>query len=171
MNVVCVEYKNKNSILNPILYLIFGIIMFVNPGEILNFLSGFISFFIAILGISNLWSYFVTYKKLGVKNKLVLVSAISLLILAIVILFITDIIEITSRVCIGTFIISNGIMRIIEALKNKNKKFIISIILGLLIVLCGFWILLSFEILYKTIGIIIIIFSILDIAGYFIYRR
>lgn len=166
-----VEYKNKKSILNPILYLIFGIIMFSNPGEILNFLSYIISIFITILGLSNLYSYFITYKKIGVKNKLVLFTALSLLVLAIIVLFITDIIEITSRIFIGTFIIYNGIMRIIESLKNKSKKIIISILLGLLIILCGFWILLSVGILYKTIGIIIIIFSILDIIGYLMYRK
>ena len=173
MKYIYLEYDNKKSVFNSLLFLILGIILFTDPMGILNMISAIFSIFVAIIGITRLISYFYNKKKHDIDDKKLLVTAIVLLIFSIIVLFLATTIELVIRLVIGIFIIYTSIMRIIETINNKEVKdrFTVGLIISILMVVCGFWILLSVGFVYKTIGIFMIIFSVLDIIGYITYNK
>lgn len=160
--------ENKNSLFNSILFLIFGIILFTNPGEILNFLSYIAGTIFLILGIFNILSYYKTLKKLNIEQTNKLVSAIILIIIAISVVIFSSFIETTIRLISSGWIIYSGIIKLIEAFKNKNNKitFYIELSVSILMILCGFYVALAVNLVFSLIGLFIIIYSILDIVSY-----
>lgn len=171
MKIQFLEYSNRKSILNTIIFLILGILLFTNPIGILNFISVVFSIFLAIIGLGRLFNYYSSYKKTGIKSQLLLYSAMFILLSSVVVLFLTEIIELLSRLFIGVVIIYTAIFRIIGALNNKDVNFIFNLIVSILIFVCGFWVLLNANIGYQIIGLVVIIASVLDIINFINFNK
>ena len=172
MKYIYLEYDNKKSLINSLLVLILGVILFTNPMKVLNMVSVLFSVFIGVIGLIRLATYLYNKKK-GQDDKKLLAISIIILVSAIIVLFLATFIEVVIRLVIGMFIIYTSIMRIIETINNRKTKdrFLVGLIISVLMVICGFWILLSVGFVYKTIGIFMIIFSVLDIIGYITYNK
>ncbi len=173
MKITYFGYSNKKSLLNSIIFLVLGIILFTNPGEVVNFISIVVGITFGIIGLMNIINYHIIKKKLNIENKLLLYSGVALIILGIVSAFLATLIETVLRLLIGAFIIYNGIMRLIDSLNHKTNfaSLLIRLIVAILIILGGLYILLSINLVYKTIGLFIIIYTILDIVGYITFYK
>lgn len=162
----------KNTLFSSILFLLFGIILFTNPGGILKFVSYITGGILIVLGIINILSYRKVLKKLNVEESSKLISGIVLIGLGLVVIIFSSLIETTIRLVFGAWIIYSGIMKLIDSLSIKNDKitFYINLGISILMIIVGFYVALT-GLAYKMIGLFIMIYSILDIVSYVSYKR
>lgn len=170
--ITIINYSNDNSLFSSILFLLFGIILFTNPGDILKFISYIAGGSLILIGIFNVISYRRTLKKLNIEQKSKLISGVLLMILGLFTILFSSLIETTIRLIFGGWIIYSGIMRLIDVLNNKENKvsFIGRLIVAILLIICGLYVALT-DLVYSMIGLFIIIYAILDIIGYIFYKK
>lgn len=166
-----IENQSKNTLFNSILFLIFGIILFTNPGGIVKFLSYITGGILILIGITNLISYRKILKKLNIEETSKLVSGIILIILGLAVIIFSSFIETTIRLVFGAWIIYSGIIKLIDSITIKNDKvtFYVNLGISILMIIVGFYVALT-GLAYKMIGLFIMIYSILDIASYISYK-
>lgn len=162
----------KNSLLNSILFLIFGIILFTNPNGIVKFLSYITGFVLILIGIINILSYVKVLKKLNIEQYGKLYSGIILIILGLVVILFSSFIETSIRLIFGGWIIYSGVTKLIESITFKSEKtiFYVNLCISILMIIVGFYIALT-TLAYKMIGLFIMIYSILDIISFISYKK
>lgn len=172
-NITVIKYSNDTSLISSMLFLIFGIILFTNPSGILNFISYIAGGILCIIGIFNILSYYKTLKKLNIEYKSKLIFGIILIIFGLFIILFSSLIETTIRLICGGWIIYTGIIRLIEALNIKENKiaFLSGLFISILLIICGFYVALKTNLILSTIGLFIILYSILDIVGFVLYKK
>ena len=170
--ITIVNYSNDNSLFSSILFLLFGIILFTNPGDILKFISYIAGGSLILIGIFNIINYRRILKKLNIEQKSKLISGIILITLGLIAILFSSLIETTIRLIFGGWIIYSGIMRLIEVLNNKENSisFVARLIVSILLIICGLYVALT-DLVYSMIGLFIIIYAILDIIGYIFYKK
>ena len=163
-----VNYKEQSSLINAIIFLVLGIILFTNPGGIVKFISYFIGSVLIISGIFNILSYNKILKKLNIEQKSKLITGIVLIILGLISILFSSFIEGTVRLICGCFILYSGIIRLISTLNNKDDKisFIVSLCISILMILCGFYVVLKTNLVFKFIGLFIVIYAVMEITSY-----
>lgn len=163
-----VNYKEQNSLINAIIFLVLGIILFTNPGRIVKFISYFIGGILIIIGIFNILSYNKTLKKLNIEQKSKLITGIILITMGLISILFSSLIEGTVRLICGCFILYNGIIRLINTLNNKSDKiaFIVSLCIAILMILCGFYVVFTANLVFKFIGLFVVIYAAMEITGY-----
>ena len=84
-----------------------------------------------------------------------------------------NVIEAVVRLIIGGFILFAGINRLINSLNlnSKNKRKIIHIILSFIIIGVGLYTILESNLAFKTIGLVLIVYSILEITEYIFNKK
>lgn len=172
-NLKVATYAEPTSLINAILFLVFGMILFTNPGGIVKFISYIAGAILIIIGITNLFDYYKTKKKLNIEQNAKLISGIILIILGLISILFASVIETTLRLIIGAWIIYSGVMRLIEALNFKTDKtsFIIRLVISILMVISGFYVVLKTNLVFSAIGLFIIFYSIMEIVGFIIYSK
>lgn len=171
--ITVIEYSNDTSLISSILFLIFGIVLFTNPSGILDFISYIVGGILIIIGISNIFSYYRTLKKLNIEQKYKLIVATILIIFGLFVILFSTLIEMTFRLICGGWIIYTGIIRLIQTLNNKENKisFISHLIIAILLIICGFYVALDTDLIFSTIGLFIIVYAILEIVGFIFYKK
>ena len=170
--ITVINYSNDNSLFSSILFLLFGIILFTNPGGILKFVSYIAGGSLILIGIFNIISYRKMLKKLNIDQKFKLISGALLVILGLFTILFSSLIETTIRLIFGGWIIYSGIIRLIDVLNHKNDmvSFIGRLIVAILLIICGLYVALT-NLVYSMIGLFIMIYAILDIIGYIFYKK
>lgn len=163
--------KEKNSVFGSIIFLLFGIILFTNPGGIVKFISYITGGILILIGIINILGYNKTLKKLNIEETSKLISGVVLIILGLVVIIFSSFIETTIRLVFGAWIIYSGIMKLIDSLNIKNDKttYYINLGVSILMIIVGFYVALT-GLAYKMIGLFIMIYSILDIISFVSYK-
>lgn len=162
--------KDKSSIITSILFLVLGICLFINPTEMVKFITYIIGIIFVVFGSIKLYNY---YKFKDSISNIQLTLGIAAIIIGIVIMFCNGIIEFTIRLIMGGFILANGLNKIIVSLnsKNYNDKWKILLAIGILLIIVGLYMLLVSNIILSTIGIILIVYSSIDIISYLMYPK
>lgn len=168
-----IAYSDQSSLLSSILFLIFGIVLFTNPGGIVKFISYIAGTALIMIGIFNLLSYYKTMKKLNVSQKSKLFSGIILIILGLVAILFAGVIETTLRLIIGAWIIYSGVMRLIQAInyKTDTTSFVVQLVISLLMIMCGFYVVLKTNLIFSTIGLCLTIYAVMEIIGFIVYSK
>ena len=81
---------------------------------------------------------------------------------------------ITLRIIMGSFIVYSGVLRLISFLKlRKYSKGIFkwTLLISILMIVCGLYILLNPNLIIKTIALFIIIYSVIEIIGFICYSQ
>lgn len=166
-------YDKNNSLFNSILFLLLGIILFTNPGGIVKFISYIIGGILIAIGIFNILSYYKTLKKLNIEYTSKLISGIIIIVIGFIVILFSSFIETTIRLVCGGFIIYRGVIKLIESLTSKTEKtyFYITLVISILMILCGFYVALTVNLVFEMIGLFIIIYAILDIVNYVTYKK
>ena len=73
----------------------------------------------------------------------------------------------------GGYILASGLNKLIVALnsRNYNKKWIGLLIVAIILIIGGLYIILKSNIILSTIGLILIIYSSIDIISYLMYPK
>lgn len=165
-------YKNQSSLISSIILFILGGILFTNPDIFVTTISKIFG-----IGLLLFSLVFIVTTILKWKTKpfpiLTITSIVILLLLSILFLFFSETIEKIIRIIVGFWILFSGINRLINALKitSRNKKFISLVIVSLLLIIIGIYTIVIGDVLLSSIGIILMIYSALDIIGYIFYSK
>ena len=162
--------KDKSSIIMSIILLIVGICLFINPAEMVKFITYIIGVIFVIFGTIKLYDY---YKQKDTISNMQLTIGIAAIVIGIITMFCNGIIEFAIRLVMGGYILANGINKLIVALNSKtyNDKWVGLVIIAGLLIIGGLYIILKSNIVLSTIGLVLIIYSAIDIISYIMYPK
>lgn len=168
--------SKKDAIIDIIISIvlaIIGIVLMAKPENTLNTIAIILGSAVIIYGIYVIVRYCVTKEKWGESvytNNLII--GVMLIILGLILFIYVSIIESLIRIVIGIWMIYNALIKLGQALifKDINKKtWIMLSIISILTVLLGLYITFYAGALIKILGIIILIYAIIDIVQTIIY--
>lgn len=162
--------KDKSSIISSILFLILGICLFINPTEMVKFITYIIGIIFVVYGSIKLYNY---YKQKETISNIQLTLGITAIIIGIIIMFCNQVIEFVIRLIMGGFILANGLNKIIVSINSKeyNPKWKMLITIGIILVLAGLYMILKENIVLSTVGLVLIVYSSIDIISYVLYPK
>ena len=162
--------KDKSSIIMSIVLLIVGICLFINPAEMVKFITYIIGVIFVIFGTIKLYDY---YKQKDTISNMQLTIGIAAIVIGIITMFCNGIIEFAIRLVMGGYILANGINKLIVALNSKtyNDKWIGLLVIAAILIISGLYIILKSNIVLSTIGLVLIIYSAIDIISYIMYPK
>lgn len=169
MNNIIIK-KDKSSIFTSIVFLILGILLYTNANEMVRFITYIVGITFAVFGSIKLYNY---YKFKDNVSNINLTLGILSIIIGIIVMFCNDIIEQAIRIIMGGFIIASGINKVIVSINSKtyNKNWIGLLIIGLILIGCGLYTILKANLILQAIGIVLIIYSSIDIISYLLYPK
>lgn len=158
------------DIVISIIFVFFGILLIVKPNEIISAISIIFGLIFIAMGILKLIEYFASEEK----PDYLLSIALILFIFGVIILFCSGLILSVFRILLGVWIILAGIMDFQTTLIWKEVKspfWTASLIISMLMMLAGIVIIVDTNILFTTVGIITIVYAVLDIIDRVIFMR
>ena len=160
---------NYDSLIIPIIFLILGIILLTNS-KVVTWSLYLISLIIFLFG---LFKNLLFYKKPEDKKDVVtgtLFMIIGLLIAALT-FFAIEAVEFIFRIALAILLAYTGIIRIIKAFKQPKNIKRLYIVSSILVIICALLLAIFTQIEMWSIGLIIIVYSIIEIAGYIINSK
>lgn len=161
------------SILESCVFIIIGAIMVWHPEGTLKVISGILGAIFIIAGTYKIMNYIFANGKYNFYNFDMLYGIIAIIIGITTILCSTTIASIF-RIMIGVWIIYSSLVRMSLAMKLKRinvKVWVYTLILAIIMFLCGLYIILNSGTLIMTVGIIMIAYSIIDIIEEIIFMK
>ena len=158
------------DIVVSIIFVLFGSLLIAKPSETVGAISIILGIVFIAMGVLKLVEYYTS----DTKEDWLLTIALITVILGVIILFASDAILSVFRVIVGIWIIATGIMDLQTTLVWKEVKspyWTAAVVLSILMILAGIVILINQNILITTMGIIIVIYGILDIVDRFIFMK
>lgn len=153
------------SILESLIFAVLGIILVCKPNGIMNVISYIIGTIFIMVGVVKIINYFQTNTKSDLFNYELLYGIMSAII-GIVMIVHADILSTILGIIIGMWIVYSSIIRATSALKLKavsGNVWIYSLVLAVIMFIGGLYVIFDVGMLVQTIGIIMIIYAIIDI--------
>lgn len=173
-NINIKSYGERTSLIYAIFFLVIGVILYTNTANISSFISLIVGTALIAIGTVKLISYDRFKTKFQVINTNDLISGIIFIILGLISIIFYGAIITTLRIIMGSFIVYSGILRLISFLKlRKYSKGIFkwTLLVSILMICCGLYVLFTPNLILKTIALFIIIYSIIEIAGFICYSQ
>ena len=161
------------SILTSLILAVIGIIMIYNPETTMQFISTILGIFFIVIGVIKLINYFVAKGNSSLFTNDIAWGIISIIIGLVVIVY-SSTIENIFRIMIGIWIIYSGFTRLTLSFKLKNineKIWALVLTLSVLMVVGGLYVTFYPGALIVTLGVIVLIYSIMDLIESFIFMR
>ena len=167
------SYSEVISLIYSIIFFILGAIIFTKPEVIILFISYVIGGIFTIIGLFKCINNYLDIKKDNSISSKEMIAGILLIIIGLVFISLAGVIEALVRLVIGGWILFTGINRLINSLtiKIKNKKFIVRLVLSLLLIGVGLYTILESNLAFKTIGLVLMVYSFLEILGYIFNKK
>ena len=168
------QKKDTMSLITSILFFIIGILLFSNPGGIVKIITYIIGSIFIIVGIGKIISYYRMNKKMNINNTSDLIMGIVAIVLGLVIIFCSSAIEFVIRLVMGGWILYSGIVKLIYSLNLKESKvnnWVYVLIVSIIMIVCGLYIIIKSNLVFSTIGLFLIIYSIIEIVQYIIIPK
>lgn len=161
------------SIVESLIFAILGIILVCRPEGTLRVITYILGTVFIIVGIYKIINYFVTKGNNDFYN-FNLIYGLTAIVIGIITMAYMDIIGSVFRIIIGVWIIYTSFVRISTAIQIKKIKsniWIYSLILAIIMFACGLYIVINPGTIILTIGIIMIIYSVIDIIENIIFMK
>ena len=158
------------DIVISIIFVIFGVLLVARPDATVGAISVILGIVFIAMGVLKLIEYYTSDTK---EDWLLTISLVSV-IFGVVILFASDSVLAFFRVILGIWIIVTGVMDLQTIMVWKQVKspyWTTSLILTILMILAGIIILINQQIVLTAVGILIIIYGIMDIVDRFIFMK
>ena len=153
---------NWTDIVISLLFVILGILLIMKPSEMISVISILLGAILFIIGFLKLVDYFTSKDK----EDYLLTFALVAVVLGVIVLFCSDVITGIFRVLLGIWIIASGIKNFQTSLVWKDTKsglWTVTVLCSLLMIIAGIVILVSTTLAFRIVGIVILIYAILDI--------
>lgn len=163
----------KSSIIESIIFAILGAILVCNPQGTLKVVTSILGAIFIVIGIYKVINYFV---KSGVNDfyNFELIYGLTSIVIGIVAIAYMNIIGSIFRIIIGVWIIYTSFIRINTALQIRkigNTVWIYGLALAIIMFICGLYMLINSGTIIVTIGIIMIVYSVIDILENIVFLR
>lgn len=161
------------SICESIIFAILGAILIWKPVETVKLVSYALGAIFVLIGISKVINYFLSKGKYDFYNY-DLILGLMAIVIGIITFAYSDTIGAIFRIIIGIWIIYSSLIRINLAFKIKNMGVSVwsySMILAIVMFACGLFITLNAGSVIVTIGIMMIIYSVIDIIEDIIFMK
>lgn len=172
-----VEYFFKKtgvvSIVTSIVFAILGIILMSNPGQVLTIVCYILGALFIFIGAIRVVSYFMAKGKYDLYNY-DLAFGIIAIVAGIVVIFASETIIKILAIVIGIWIIYSGLVRLGLALKLRKAKsdvWITVAVIAAIMLVCGLYTLMDASVIGSTIGLIMLVYAILDLIEGVIYMK
>lgn len=165
--------ETNKSLVTSIIFLIFGALIFAYPNQVVATASivfgGVLMFYAIILIIKN---YYET-KNNSNTSSATLMFGIFLLIVGLLFIVMANLISFILQYVLGAWILFTGIERLMIALSlgKDNNAFISQLVIAILLLIAGLYTILRGHLEVQIIGIVMIVYSILQIIGYFSNKK
>lgn len=159
------------SIIESLIFAILGIILVLRPNEIVSIIAYIIGAIFIVVGIIKIANYVQAKGKNDLYNNELIYGIMAAVIGLVVIIYSSTISKIFG-IIIGIWIIYSSVVRATSALKLKVLKtniWLYSLLLAIVMFICGLYIILDSGVIVTTVGVIMIIYSILDIIENIIF--
>lgn len=163
--IVIKSYETKKSLLMPIVFLIVGILLFMNPGGVTEAVSYIFGGVFLALGIGK----FVMDSKRSDKTTGDTFYSIVMIVLGIIFIFFSGTIEFIIRLAIGIWIIINGLNTIAIGanLIKIERNSVVSLVIGFILLIIGLYTIFVSNLVLSTLGLVLIIYGVLEVVDYF----
>ena len=154
------------SLLTSLVFAILGILLIVNPEGSTKAVSLIVGILFIIVGLYNLVDYSLTRGKYNFYNYDIAYGIIAIILGIITIVYKSQI-ETIFRVLIGIWIVYTVIIRLSLSFKLRvveSATWICSLLISIVMIACGLYTIFVSNVIVVTIGIVILIYSILDIV-------
>lgn len=162
----------KLSILSSIIFILFGLLLFINPDGVITSISLIIGLILLIIGIVELVCYF----KDRINYQNILMLSLFFIATGIILISNPNIIATIIPIFIGVCMLALGIQKIdIAMLIKGSDRWVYILITGIITLLCGILLIVNpikgAFIATKMIGLIIMIYSVLDIIDCLVLKK
>ena len=160
-----------NNLIYALLFLVFGIILLTSTEDLITTVSKVIGSVLIIIGIIKSIIYIYMKGKVGDYNISKLALGLAFICFGSLLIFFSGTLSFAIRTIVGIWILFSGINRIIFAISIKpidNKGFLVYLLTALLMFVLG--VLLISGIFDQILGLLIIIYSIMEIVDYIYFK-
>ncbi len=161
------------SIIESIIFALLGLLLICNPERTVKVIAYILGGIFILIGSLKIVNYIQTKGNYNLYNY-DLVYGILAIVIGLVSIIYTSTIGTVFRIIIGVWIIYSATVRASSSLKLRNLKtkvWIYSIILSILIFMCGLYVILNSGAIVVTIGVIMIVYSVIDIIESIIFMK
>ncbi|CDF11683.1 uncharacterized conserved protein [Mycoplasma sp. CAG:776] len=159
------EMKEARSLLNPIIYLVLGILLIFKSNEVVELLFYVLGIIVIIYGIKSFVLYYQNKDVVQYKN-INLTIAIASVIIGVLLIILSGVLEASIRYVLGFFFIFMGISRLLTSISFNNYKNF-STISNIVLIALGVYSIFFSNAVLVIIGVILVINSIILFIDYF----
>ena len=161
------------SILESLVFGILGAIVIWKPEETIKVISYVLGIIFITIGVLKIINYFLTKEKYDFYNY-DLIYGLMTCVLGIVTIVYSSTISSILRIIIGIWIIYSSFIRMnlsLELRSLKAKIWIYSLILAIVMLICGLFVIMNSGTIITTIGIMMVVYAVIDIVENAIFMR
>lgn len=161
------------SIVTAIVFGVLGLILMTNPELVLSIIFYVLGAIFLVIGAFKLITYFMGRGKYNLENQDLAFGLIAV-VAGLVVIFGKDTIAGLLAIVIGVWIIYSGLVRLglaIKLRKTKNEFWITVAVLAAIMIVCGVYMLVDPTVVATTIGLIMLIYAVLDLIEAVIYMK
>ena len=154
------------SILESIIFIILGGILIWKAEAAIKIISIILGLIFIIMWVGKIIGHFFINKKFIEFYDYELIYGLMAVVFGFIIIYYSSTIETILRIIVGIWIIYSSFVKLTLSLKIKqveSKAWIYSVILSVVMFICGIYIILNEGTIIATVGVIMIIYSIIDI--------
>lgn len=163
------------SIVTSLGFAILGLIIAYNPNTTFQIISYVLGGILIAYGVIKIIEYFKMKDVNSLYSNELSFGVIAVL-FGIVVIVCSDMIETMIRIIIGIWIIYSGVMRLglairLQKFDSDNRIWVPVLFIALAMLLCGIYIIASPGAVMMTIGIIMVVYAVMDIIEEIIFMR
>ncbi len=159
------EKKEARSLLNPIIYLVLGLLLMFRSNEVVELLFYVLGIIIIIYGIKSFVLYYQNKDVVQYKN-INLTIAIASVIIGVLLIVLSGVLEASIRYVLGFFFIFMGVSRILTSVSFNNYKNF-STLSNVILIALGIYSIFFSNAVLVIIGAILVINAIILFIEYF----
>ena len=115
------EMKEARSLLNPIIYLVLGILLMFKSNEVMELIFYVLGIIIIIYGIKSFVLYYQNKEIVQYKNINLTIAVVSIII-GVLLIVLSGVLETSIRYVLGFFFIFMGVSRLLTSISFNNYK-------------------------------------------------
>ena len=159
------EMKEARSLLNPIIYLVLGILLMFKSNEVMELIFYVLGIIIIIYGIKSFIVYYQNKDVVQYKN-INLTIAIASVIIGVLMIVLSGVLEASIRYVLGFFFIFMGVTRLLTSISFNNYKSF-STVSNIILIGLGIYSIFFSNVVLVIIGVILVINAIILFIEYF----
>lgn len=166
------NYSSITSLLSSIALFIIGALLFTSEDTIVTLVSQIFGGIIAFVGLFNIVLFIRRKNKQLPVNRLDITFGIIMVVVGLLFIFLAGAFATALRYLMGAWILFSGINKLVAALSigPNHKNYTSMLIISLFLILIGAYIIIKTNLVLKAIGLVIMIYSALEIVGYIMFK-